>query len=174
MPLLDGFLCHPEESEALIDALMEQIPKMFVDTKETETVLYPAIQAGLEALKASDCSGKLLVFNSTLPIAEGRGKLKNRDDRKLLGTEKEKTVLTPQCVSYNTLGQDCVQNGVSVDLFLFNNSYIDIATLGQVSRLSGGEVYKYTYFQVSFSLLTFLNPPLHICLYLRLIWMVIA
>ncbi|XP_053957930.1 protein transport protein Sec24C [Anastrepha ludens] len=147
MPLLDGFLCHPEESEALIDALMEQIPKMFVDTKEAETVFYPAIQAGLEALKASNSAGKLLVFNSTLPIAEGRGKLKNRDDRKLLGTEKEKTVLTPQSVAYNTLGQECVQNGVSVDLFLFNNSYIDIATLGQVSRLSGGEVYKYTYFQ---------------------------
>ncbi|XP_067633805.1 protein transport protein Sec24C-like [Eurosta solidaginis] len=110
--LLDHFLCQPEKSEALIDALMEQIPKMFVDTRETETVLYPAIQAGLEALKASNCAGKLLVFNSTLPIVEGRGKLKNREDRKLLGTEKEKTVLTPQCVSYNQLGQECVQNGV--------------------------------------------------------------
>ncbi|XP_061398381.1 protein transport protein Sec24C isoform X2 [Musca vetustissima] len=147
MPLLDGFLCNPEESEAVIDALMEQIPKMFVDTKETETILYPAIQAGLEALKASNCAGKLLVFNSTLPIAEAPGKLKNRDDRKLLGTEKEKTVLIPQCQSYNNLGQECVQNGCSVDLFLFNNSYIDIATIGQVARLTGGEVYKYTYFQ---------------------------
>ncbi|TMW54456.1 hypothetical protein DOY81_000448 [Sarcophaga bullata] len=147
MPLLDGFLCNPEESEVVIDALMEQIPKMFVDTKETETILYPAIQAGLEALKASNCSGKLLVFNSSLPIAEAPGKLKNRDDRKLLGTEKEKTVLVPQCQTYNTLGQDCVQNGCSVDLFLFNNSYIDIATIGQVARLTGGEVYKYTYFQ---------------------------
>ncbi|XP_046804519.1 protein transport protein Sec24C, partial [Lucilia cuprina] len=147
MPLLDGFLCNPEESEAVIDALMEQIPKMFVDTKETETILYPAIQAGLEALKASNCSGKLLVFNSSLPIAEAPGKLKNRDDRKLLGTDKEKTVLVPQCQSYNQLGHECVQNGCSVDLFLFNNSYIDIATIGQVARLTGGEVYKYTYFQ---------------------------
>lgn len=154
MPLLDGFLCHPEESEVVIDALMEQIPKMFVDTKETETILYPAIQAGLEALKASNCSGKLLVFNSSLPIAEAPGKLKNRDDRKLLGTDKEKTVLIPQCQSYNTLGQECVQNGCSVDLFLFNNSYIDIATIGQVARLTGGEVYKYTYFQVKHSLRT--------------------
>lgn len=147
MPLLDGFLCHPEESEAVIDALMEQIPKMFVDTKETETVLYPAIQAGCEAFKASNCAGKLLVFNSSLPIAEAPGKLKNRDDRKLLGTEKEKTILVPQCTAYNTLGQDCVQVGCSVDLFLFNNSYIDIATIGQVARLTGGEVFKYTYFQ---------------------------
>ncbi|XP_023163217.2 protein transport protein Sec24C isoform X2 [Drosophila hydei] len=147
MPLLDGFLCHPEESAAVIDALMEEIPRMFVDTKETETILYPAIQAGLEALKASNASGKLLVFNSTLPIADAPGKLKNRDDRKLLGTDKEKTVLTPQTTVYNQLGQECVQQGCSVDLFVFNNAYIDIATIGQVSRLTGGEVYKYTYFQ---------------------------
>lgn len=88
-----------------------------------------------------------LVFNSTLPIAEAPGKLKNRDDRKLLGTDKEKTVLTPQTTAYNQLGQECVQQGCSVDLFLFNNAYIDIATIGQVSRLTGGEVFKYTYFQ---------------------------
>ncbi|XP_033150703.1 protein transport protein Sec24C, partial [Drosophila busckii] len=147
MPLLDGFLCHPEESAAVIDALMEEIPRMFVDTKETETILYPAIQAGLEALKASNASGKLLVFSSTLPIAEAPGKLKNRDDRKLLGGDKEKTVLTPQTTAYNQLGQECVQQGCSVDLFVFNNAYIDIATIGQVPRLTGGEVYKYTYFQ---------------------------
>lgn len=53
MPLLDGFLCTPEESGPVIDALMEQIPIMFGDTRETETVLLPAIQAGLEALKVS-------------------------------------------------------------------------------------------------------------------------
>lgn len=149
MPLLDGFLCDPEESSAVIDALMEQIPLMFGDTRETETILLPAIQAGLEALKASECAGKLLVFHSTLPVAEAPGKLKNRDDRKLMGTEKEKTILTPQNPSYNNLGQDCVQAGCSVDLFVFNNSYIDLATIGQVSRLTGGEIYKYTYFQVS-------------------------
>ncbi|XP_011296759.1 protein transport protein Sec24D [Fopius arisanus] len=147
MPLLDGFLGDPEESEAVIDALLAQIPVMFADTRETETILAPAIQAGLEALKASDCPGKLMVFHSSLPIAEAPGKLKNRDDRKLLGGDKEKTVLAPQSTVYNQLGQECVGVGCSVDLFIFNNSYIDLATIGQVSRLTGGEVYKYTYFQ---------------------------
>lgn len=56
MPLLDGFLCTPEESEAVIDSLMQQIPAMFGDTRETETVLLPAILAGLEALKVSNLS----------------------------------------------------------------------------------------------------------------------
>ncbi|KAK0097191.1 hypothetical protein PV326_003005 [Microctonus aethiopoides] len=147
MPLLDGFLCDAEESDAVIDSLMTQIPLMFADTRETETILAPAIQAGLEALKASDCAGKLLVFHSSLPLADAPGKLKNRDDRKLLGTDKEKTVLMPQNNIYNNLGQDCVGAGCSIDLFIFNNSYVDIATIGQVCRLTGGEIYKYTYFQ---------------------------
>lgn len=94
MPLLDGFLVDPEESAVLIDLLMEQIPKMFGDTRETETILLPAIQAGCAALKASECVGKLLLFHSSLPNAEAPGKLKHRDDRKLLGTEKEKTILS--------------------------------------------------------------------------------
>lgn len=147
MPLLDGFFCDPEESSQVIDALMEQIPKMFSETRETETILLPAIQAGLEAIKASECSGKLLVFHSSLPVSDAPGRLQNREDRKLLGTEKEKVVLSPQNNLYNNLGQECVLAGCSVDLFIFNNSYIDLATIGQVSRLTGGEVYKYTYFQ---------------------------
>lgn len=40
--------------------------------------------------KAAECAGKIFVFHTTLPIAEAPGKLKNRDDRKLLGTDKEK------------------------------------------------------------------------------------
>ncbi|XP_076618256.1 COPII coat complex component secretory 24CD [Colletes latitarsis] len=147
MPLLDGFLCDIEESESVIDSLMTQIPAMFADTRETETILAPAIRAGLEALTTSDCAGKLMVFHSSLPIAEAPGKLKNRDDRVVLGTEKEKTVLAPQNNVYNNLGQECVGAGCSVDLFIFNNSYVDIATIGQIARLTGGEVYKYTYFQ---------------------------
>lgn len=51
MPLLDGFLVDPIESETVIDSLMEQIPQMFAETRETDTILGPVIQAGMEALK---------------------------------------------------------------------------------------------------------------------------
>jgi len=148
MPFLDGFLCDPRESENLIDQLMEKIPSMFSQSQETETVLGPAIRAGLEALKAAECTGKLLVFHSSLPTAEAPGKLKMREERKLLGTDKEKTVITPQTTFYNQLGQDCSGSGCRVDLFVAHNAFVDIATIGQVARLTGGQVYKYTYFQV--------------------------
>lgn len=58
------------------------------------------------------------------------------------------TISAPQNTVYNNLGQECVGVGCSVDLFITNNSFIDLPTIGQVARLTGGEVYKYTYFQV--------------------------
>merc|ERR1711962_289878 len=147
VPLAEGLMVDVNQSEAVIDSLLEQIPAMFAETRETETILGPVIQAGKEAFKAAGMAGKLVVFHHNLPVATAPGQLKNRDDRKCLGTDKEKTVLTPQSKFYNDLGQECVSVGCSVDLFLFNNAYIDVATLSQVCRLTGGQVYKYTYFQ---------------------------
>lgn len=132
VPLVEGFLVKVEEAEAVIDSLVQQIPLLFGETRATETVLGPVVQAGMEAFKAAQCAGKLVIFHHNLPIAEAPGKLKNRDDRKLLGTEKEKTILMPQTKFYNELGQQCVSVGCSVDLFLFNNAYIDVATVSQV------------------------------------------
>lgn len=57
------------------------------------------------------------------------------------------TVLTPGTPFYTKLGQDCVAAGCSVDLFLFPNQYVDVATIGEVCRLTGGQIYKYTYFK---------------------------
>uniref|UniRef100_A0A8C4MJQ7 SEC24 homolog C, COPII coat complex component n=1 Tax=Equus asinus asinus TaxID=83772 RepID=A0A8C4MJQ7_EQUAS len=148
VPLLDGFLVNVNESRAVITSLLDQIPEMFADTRETETVFAPVIQAGMEALKAAECAGKLFLFHTSLPIAEAPGKLKNRDDRKLINTDKEKTLFQPQTGAYQTLAKECVAQGCCVDLFLFPNQYVDVATLCVVPQLTGGSVYKYACFQV--------------------------
>jgi len=147
VPLVDGFLVKLSESAGVIDTLLSQIPLLFAESKETELVLGPVIQAGLDALKSSDRAGRLYIFHTGLPCAEAPGKIKNRDDRKLLGTEKEKTVLSPQTPFYNKLGVECVAAGCSVDLFLFPNQYIDVATISDVCRVTSGNIYKYSYFQ---------------------------
>ncbi|KAI4807866.1 hypothetical protein KUCAC02_027641 [Chaenocephalus aceratus] len=157
VPLLDGFLVNVNESRQVIESLLDQIPEMFADTRETETVFGPVIQAGLEALKAADCSGKLFVFHTSLPIAEAPGKLKNREDKKLVGTDKEKSLFQSQAGFYNTLAKECVAQGCCVDLFLFPNQYVDVATLGVVPVSTGGSIYKYTYFQAESDRERFLN-----------------
>ncbi|CAB1351700.1 unnamed protein product [Coregonus sp. 'balchen'] len=132
VPLLDGFLVNFQESRAVINNLLDQIPDMFADTNESETVFAPVIQAGVEALKTAECSGKLFIFHSSIPTAEAPGKLKNRDDKKLINTEKEKTLFQPQKGVYEQLSKDCVSQGCSVDLFIFPSQYVDIATMGDV------------------------------------------
>ena len=69
---------------------MEQIPILFSNSTQTEVVLGPVITAGLDAMKSANCSGKLFIFHSSLPNAQAPGQLKSRDDRKLLGGDKEK------------------------------------------------------------------------------------
>lgn len=118
------------------------------------------------------------MFHTSLPIAEAPGKLKNREDKKLIGTDKEKvnmdadktyntsgfcffltfiffslqSLFQPQGGFYNNLAKECVAQGCCVDLFLFPNQYVDVATLGVVPVSTGGSIYKYTYFQVSTTL----------------------
>ena len=69
---------------------LNDIRQTFLDTRITETILGPAIAVGLDALKAAGRSGKLFIFHTNLPTVEAPGRLKNREERKLLGTDKEK------------------------------------------------------------------------------------
>ncbi|NXG42172.1 SC24D protein, partial [Psilopogon haemacephalus] len=148
VPLLDGFLVNFQDSRSVVTNLLDQIPEMFADTNESETIFAPVIQAGMEALKAAECAGKLFIFHSSLPTAEAPGKLRNRDDKKLLNTDKEKTLFQPQVNAYEALAKDCVANGCSVNLFLFPNQYVDIASMGLVTMYTGGTLYKYNNFQL--------------------------
>ncbi|KAG6933881.1 SEC24 -like protein D, COPII coat complex component, partial [Chelydra serpentina] len=148
VPLLDGFLVNFQESRSVVNNLLDQIPEMFAETNESETVFAPVIQAGMEALKAAECAGKLFIFHSSLPTAEAPGKLKNRDDKKLINTDKEKILFQPQVNFYESLARDCVANGCCVNLFLFPNQYVDVASMGLVTMYTGGTLYKYNNFQV--------------------------
>lgn len=147
VPIVEGLMLPLSQARPAIRSLLAEIPKLFDGNRVTNTILGPAVQAGLDALKCADRVGKLFVFTSTMPLAEAPGKLKMREDRKLLGTEKEKQMLVPQCDFYTKLGEGCVKSGVCVDLFLFPNSYMDIATIAQLSAVTGGSVYKYQYFE---------------------------
>ncbi|KAG5454739.1 Protein transport protein Sec24C [Clonorchis sinensis] len=148
VPTIEGFLVPPEASS--ISSLLSLIPVQFSSNAASsppDAMLGPAIQAGLETLRAANRPGKLFVFHSNLPTAEAPGKLKNRDDRRLVGTEKEKSMLVPAGDFYTGLGQLCVEAGCSVDLFLFPNAYTDVATLAEIPRLTSGHLYKYNCFQ---------------------------
>uniref|UniRef100_A0A3Q2WKR4 SEC24 homolog C, COPII coat complex component n=1 Tax=Haplochromis burtoni TaxID=8153 RepID=A0A3Q2WKR4_HAPBU len=125
--------------------------------RRTPQALKQEVFLSLAVSLAADCAGKLFVFHTSLPIAEAPGKLKNREDKKLIGTDKEKSLFQPQVGFYSSLAKECVAQGCCVDLFLFPNQYVDVATLAVVPVSTGGSVYKYTYFQAQSDQERFLN-----------------
>jgi protein transport protein SEC24 len=53
-------------------------------------------------------------------------------------------LLRPQSAFYKTFALECSRAQVSVDCHLFDTQkYIDVATIGQLSQLTGGTMYHY-------------------------------
>ncbi|XP_028654377.2 protein transport protein Sec24C-like [Erpetoichthys calabaricus] len=140
LPLVEGLLVHLDKCRDAINSLLDKIPKIFVETEESEVVLEPVIQAGLLMLKNSGCSGKLFIFHTTQPTGD---KLIDKMDVSIFSAMKEKSLFQPQdaCLP---LVQRSVAQGCGLDFFLFSHDMIGMATLGQASLLTGGSLYMYS------------------------------
>ncbi|KAF9300853.1 COPII coat Sec23p-Sfb3p heterodimer component [Mortierella antarctica] len=146
VPLSDGFLVNPETSHALVVSLLDMLPQLFAENKTTEPVIGAVVQAVRMALE--NRGGKLIMFQTSLPTY-GPGALKHRDDSKLYGTDKERTLYAPQDDFYRKLAEQCVDAGLCIDLFLFPNAYIDVATLGCLPSITGGETLMFPNFNAA-------------------------
>lgn len=69
---------------------LESIRATFSHTNVINTILGPAIDIGMQALREANRNGKIFIFHTSLPTFDAPGRLDNREDRKLLGTDKEK------------------------------------------------------------------------------------
>lgn len=130
---------------ALVESLLDSLPQLFADNKTTGPVIGPVVQAVCGALESR--GGKLILFHTALPTF-GPGTLSHRDESKLYGTDGEKTLFAPQNDFYKKLAETCVDVGLSIDLFLFPNAYVDVATLGCLSSITGGETFMFPNFNV--------------------------
>lgn len=144
VPLSTGLFVDPTESKDLIKSLLKSLPTMFAQ-KNPEPALLPTLNAALEALKAT--GGKIICTLSTLPTF-GPGRLTVRDDGKNRDTDAEKKFFTTEHAGWKKTAQSMVTAGVGVDFFVSSpgGTYMDIATIGHVSRLTGGEMFFYPNF----------------------------
>ncbi|KAK5666067.1 COPII coat Sec23p-Sfb3p heterodimer component [Batrachochytrium dendrobatidis] len=146
VPLSEGLLVDPIESKTVIINFLDSLPQIFANTTITEPVLGAACQAAFSALK--QYGGKLSIFQTALPTF-GPGALKNREDVKILGTDKERQLYESQEYFWKKLAQDCTTNGIGVDTYLFPNAYIDVATVGMLSAVTSGDTYLYMNFDAN-------------------------
>eukprot|EP01119_Soliformovum_irregulare_P014673 TRINITY_DN4026_c0_g1_i1.p1 TRINITY_DN4026_c0_g1~~TRINITY_DN4026_c0_g1_i1.p1 ORF type:complete len:883 (-),score=243.77 TRINITY_DN4026_c0_g1_i1:77-2725(-) len=139
----EAIFARYQDSKAAVNSLLETLPNLYNQTKIGESAFGSAVKAASLALKGT--GGKLLMFQTALPSI-GVGKLKRRDEPKVMGTDKEKSLYNAADPYYTSLAMECVQAHTNVDLFLFPTGFIDVATLSELTKNTGGQLYYYPQF----------------------------
>jgi protein transport protein SEC24 len=140
LPLPEDLLVNLSESMDVVLALLDSLPSMFQNTKNVESCFGAAIDGAFRVM--GHIGGKMCVFQTNLPVL-GPGQLKPREDHKLLGTENEHNLFAPSSVYYENKAAEFARQQIAVDLFLFSPQYTDVATLGSLTKLTGGQLYYY-------------------------------
>ncbi|GLJ20808.1 hypothetical protein SUGI_0379320 [Cryptomeria japonica] len=147
VPLPDDLLVNLSESRHVVEALLDSLPSMFAENINVESAFGPALKAAFMVM--SQLGGKLLIFQSTLPSL-GVGRLKLRgDDPRIYGTDKEHTIRNAEDPFYKQMAADLTKYQVGVNLYAFSDKYTDIASLGTLSKYTGGQVYYYPSFNAT-------------------------
>ncbi|CEJ55998.1 Putative Sec23/Sec24 family protein [Penicillium brasilianum] len=146
VPLSEGLFVDPYESKSVISSLLARIPTIFSHIKNTESALLPTLNAALSALQPT--GGKIVCALASLPTW-GPGKLsEQRDDRSLHGTDGERKLYTTEDAAWKKTASKMAEAGVGVDFFIASpgGAYTDVATIGHVAALTGGETFFYSNF----------------------------
>ncbi|KAL2381532.1 hypothetical protein RJZ90_003886 [Blastomyces dermatitidis] len=160
VPLSEGLFVDPYESKHVISSLLTQIPTLFSHIKNPEPALLPAINAALSALEQT--GGKMICALASLPTW-GPGRLFMRDDGKGSGTDAEKKLFTTDHPGWKKTANKLSESGVGIDFFLAScgGAYMDIATIGHVAAVSGGETFLYPNFHAPRDVLKLSNELSH-------------
>ncbi|EPS71441.1 hypothetical protein M569_03318, partial [Genlisea aurea] len=145
VPLPDDLLVNLSESRNVVESFLDTLPAMFADNLNVESAFGPALKAAFMVM--SQLGGKLLIFQNTLPsLGVGRLRLRGHDETK---PDKEQTLRLPEDPFYKQMAADLNKFQIAVNVYAFSDKYTDIASLGTLSKYTGGQVYYYHNFQAS-------------------------
>lgn len=143
LPTPDSLLVNLHESKELIKDLLNALPNMFINTRETHSALGPALEAAFKLM--SPTGGRVSVFQTQLPSL-GAGLLQSREDPNQRSSTKVVHHLGPATDFYKKLALDCSGQQTAVDLFLLSSQYSDLASLACMSKYSAGCIFYYPSF----------------------------
>ncbi|KAJ1325569.1 protein transport protein SEC24 [Microdochium nivale] len=140
LPVPQDLLVPLTESRNSIENFLAKLPEMFQNNQDNGSCMGSALRAGHKLI--SPLGGKMVVLSASLPTL-GVGALTMREDKKLLGTSKESSLLQTANSFYKSFAVECSKNQVSIDMFLFSSQYQDVASLSNLPRYTGGQTWFY-------------------------------
>ncbi|GLA08750.1 COPII coat Sec23p-Sfb3p heterodimer component [Aspergillus niger] len=145
VPLSEGLFVDPYESKDVITSLLQRIPSIFSHVKNPQPALLPALNAALSALRPT--GGKIVGTIASLPTW-GPGALSLRDDPKVHGTDAERKLFTTEHAGWRETAGHLAEAGIGLDMFIAapSGTYMDVATIGHIPEVTGGETFFYPNF----------------------------
>ncbi|RMD41305.1 hypothetical protein DV735_g3837, partial [Chaetothyriales sp. CBS 134920] len=140
LPTPADLLVTLTEARGKIEALLDKLQDMFQNNQNAGSAMGSALRAGHKLI--GPVGGKMTVVTASLPNI-GHGKLEVREDKKLLGTSKESSLLGTANSFYKSFAVECSKQQISVDMFLFSSQYQDVASLSNLPRYTGGQTFFY-------------------------------
>ncbi|RAR03243.1 protein transport protein sec24 [Stemphylium lycopersici] len=140
LPMPTDLLVSLSQCRNNIETFLDRLPAMFQNTVVPGFALGSALRSAHKLI--SPLGGKLTVIAASLPNV-GHAALSPREDKSVLGTSKEGSLLQPANNWYKSFAVECSKNQVSVDMFLFAQHYQDVATLSNLPRFTAGQTYFY-------------------------------
>ncbi|KAG7355064.1 Sec23/Sec24 trunk domain containing protein [Nitzschia inconspicua] len=144
VPLPDNLFVNLDESRSVVESFLDSLPEMFVKNPVvSQSCLGPALKAAFTVMK--QVGGKMCVFQSIQPNL-GDGSLKQRENQAVMGTAAEVKLLRPEIPWYKDTAIEFSRQQISVDMFLFPYQYMDLASLGELPKLTSGSLHSYVMF----------------------------
>lgn len=157
LPFPDNLLVNLRAKRDVIEQFLQNMLPAFPANQSDDTVhpvldtgsaLGPALAVAYRILAA--IGGRITVFQAGLPTAgspdEGSALL-NREDPNNRTSSNNLAALTPLLNPatdfFKKMALECSEHQIAVDLFSLNPSYSDMASVSQVSKISGGSVFYY-------------------------------
>lgn len=128
-----------------LTAFLQELPNIFGSPQSNHFALGSALNATYELL--SRRGGKIVVVSSSLPDL-GPASLTHHTDKVGLAdtTTEYNELLRCSDTFYKQFAIQCSKSQISIDLFLTGSKYLNIATVSNLARYTGGQTYYYPEF----------------------------
>uniref|UniRef100_A0A7E4VFY4 Protein transport protein Sec24C n=1 Tax=Panagrellus redivivus TaxID=6233 RepID=A0A7E4VFY4_PANRE len=136
LPADNGLFVKLKQFREPIRSFIQSLPDIFEgDNRPTSNCVGTAVQSVFDLI--NEIGGRVSVFQASLPDI-GAGALKARDPN-----DRRPQSFGPSTDYYKRLALESTGKQISYDLFVLGHKSIDLATLAEMCKVSGGAVYHF-------------------------------